>query len=195
MRPDASIRAPDDRSEPFETLFRAHYAPLCDFVYGYVRSREAAQELIQDLFLRLWELRETSDTAPLTTAYLYTAARNRALRYLRHQRVVARWEERAAREAGVPEGRVDEDLHCREVAEAVQGAIDELPERCRLIFTMSRHQELTYGEIAEVLGISVKTVETQMWRALKSLRAKLAPYLGVALAAVNAVDWGTRLTK
>ena len=62
----------------FEALFRAHYAPLCDYVYGYVRSRAVAQELVQDLFLRLWELAPTT-AATLGASYLYTAARNRAL--------------------------------------------------------------------------------------------------------------------
>jgi len=166
----------------FEATFRAHCAGLCEFVYAYVRSREIAQELVQDLFLRLWELQGTATAPPLTKPYLYTAARNRALRYLRHHRVEARWEARAAVEAERAAPGADEELRYGEVAEGAARAIESLPERCRLVFTLSRHQHLTYAEIAKTLDISISTVETQMWRALKILRAKLSPYLLVAIA-------------
>jgi RNA polymerase sigma-19 factor, ECF subfamily len=78
----------------FEALFRTHYAALCDFVYGYVRSRAVAQELVQDLFLRLWE-RVGTPAAALAASYLYTAARNRALGYLRRERARIRDSETA----------------------------------------------------------------------------------------------------
>ena len=94
LQPDDTGPAPEPAS--FEATFRAHCAGLCEFVYAYVRSREIAQELVQDLFLRLWELQGTPTAPPLTKPYLYTAARNRALRYLRHHRVEARWEARTA---------------------------------------------------------------------------------------------------
>jgi RNA polymerase sigma-70 factor (ECF subfamily) len=161
----------------FEALFRAHYGPLCDFVHGYVRSREVARELVQDLFLRLWQRAETPATG-LAAAYLYTAARNRTLRHLRRQRVADRWLERAAPESYTPAAITAEAVHEHELCEALERAVTELPERCRLVFTMSRHQHLSNADIARALGISVNTVEQQMWRALKALRAKLAPYLG-----------------
>jgi RNA polymerase sigma-70 factor (ECF subfamily) len=160
----------------FEALFRAHFGPLCDFVHGYVRSRDVARELVQDLFLRVWERAQTPATT-LAAAYLYTAARNRALRHLRRQRVAARWLEIAAPESCTPAGIAEEAVQERELSEALQRAVAELPERCRLVFTLSRHQHLSNADIARALGISVNTVEQQMWRALKALRARLAPYL------------------
>jgi RNA polymerase sigma-70 factor, ECF subfamily len=168
----------------FEAVFRKHYVELCEFVSGYVRSRDTASELVQDLFLRLWELQGTPNAPPLTRAYLYTAARNRALRHLRHQRVESRWQERASRERQEPSLGADQPLDCEELAAAAERAISELPERCRMIFTLSRRQHLSQAEIAEVLGITVSTVENQMWRALKILRSKLAPYLVLALGVV-----------
>jgi len=180
LQPDDIGPAPEPAS--FEATFRAHCAGLCEFVYTYVRSREIAQELVQDLFLRLWELQGTPTEPPLTKSYLYAAARNRALRYLRHHRVEARWEARAAGEAEEAAPGADEELRYGEVAEAAARAVESLPERCRLVFTLSRQQHLTYSEIAQTLDISVSTVETQMWRALKILRAKLAPYLLLAIA-------------
>jgi len=169
--------APEPEPVSFEAVFRAHYPELCEFVTGYVRSTDIAHELVQDLFLRIWELQGTPNAPPLTKAYLYSAARNRAIKHLRHERVVVRWEERASREAKPSEASAADEVHCRELAEAAGQAIESLPERCRMVYTLSRQQNLSYAEIAQVLGISESTVETQMWRALKHLRTKLAPFL------------------
>jgi RNA polymerase sigma-70 factor (ECF subfamily) len=76
-------------------------------------------------------------------------------------------------------------VEAADLATALARGIDQLPERCRLIFTMSREQDLSYAEIARILGISVKTVETQMGRALKALRSRLAGYLALALTVVS----------
>ncbi len=160
----------------FEALFRTHYAPLCDFVYGYVRSRAVAQELVQDLFLRLWE-RTLTPAGTLAASYLYIAARNRAVGHLRRERVAAAWaKNRSTAARAVPVG-ADEPLCEHELRDALEHAVAALPERCRLIFTLSRYRNLSNAEIARTLGISVNTVEQQMWRALKTLRVKLAPYI------------------
>jgi RNA polymerase sigma-19 factor, ECF subfamily len=171
-------------AETFEVLYRTHYAGLCDLVYGYVRSRDLARELVQDLFLNIWDS-VTSSGAPLPGApYLYTAARNRALRSLRHGKVEARWEARQTPALGDGPSEAESAVAEHELAEAVTAAIRELPERCRLIFTLSRHDHLPNAAIAARLGISVNTVEQQMWRALKALRAKLGPYLLVLTGAI-----------
>jgi RNA polymerase sigma-70 factor (ECF subfamily) len=159
----------------FEALFRTHYAPLCDFVCGYVRSRAVAEELVQDLFLRLWE-RSESPATTLAAAYLYTAARNRAVGYLRRERVATAWAESPAATAALPPS-ADEQLREHDLQAAIERAVADLPERCRLVFTLSRYRSLSNAEIAQALGISVNTVEQQMWRALKTLRDKLAPYV------------------
>lgn len=166
----------------FEALFRTHHAGLCDFVYAYVRSHEVARELVQDLFLRLWE-RADAVPSPITAAYLYTAARNRAIRHIRRERVAARWVERQVHDPApvASSPSADAAVQERELREAIDRIVAGLPERCRLVFTLSRHQHLSNAEIAATLGISVKTVEQQMWRALKVLRVKLAPFLVLLL--------------
>ena len=145
-------------------------------MYGYVRSRAVAQELVQDLFLRLWE-RALTPAGTLAASYLYTAARNRAVGHLRRERVAAAWAKSPSSVARAAPAGADEPLREHEVRDALERAVAELPERCRLIFTLSRYRSLSNAEIAEMLCISVNTVEQQMWRALKTLRAKLAPYL------------------
>jgi RNA polymerase sigma-70 factor (ECF subfamily) len=161
----------------WESAFQAYYVELCEYVLRFVGSAEAAQDLVQDLFLRLWDSRGPRDGNRLTRPYLYVAAKNRALKYLRHRRVVAAWIARAACDE-TPLSDTPEDLCLRgELDAAVQQAIAELPPRCRAIFVLRRREQLSYREIAARLGISLGTVKSQMWRATLRLRAKLAPYL------------------
>ena len=175
--PHRVARATPQSSHSWESAFQAHYVELCEYVLRFVGSAEAAQDLVQDLFLRLWDSRGPRDASRLTRPYLYVAARNRALKYLRHRRVVAAWIARAASEE-IPPSDTPEDLCLLgELDEAVQQAIAELPARCRAIFVLRRREQLSYREIATRLGISLGTVKSQMWRATLRLRARLAPYL------------------
>ena len=175
--PHRVARTTPPSSHSWESAFQAYYVELCEYVLRFVGSAEAAQDLVQDLFLRLWDSRGPRDASRLTRPYLYVAARNRALKYLRHRRVVTAWIARAAGEE-IPPCDTPEDLCLRsELDAAVQQAIAELPKRCRAIFVLRRREQLSYREIATRLGISLGTVKSQMWRATLRLRAKLAPYL------------------
>lgn len=171
------IRAGDERA--LEVVFRAHFRGMSGFVVRYVRSPDVAEELVQDIFLKLWTKREQLAEIETLRTYLFRAARNQALNWLRRQKLERRWqEEQASAEIAEPalqetaEGQATE----QEVAAAVHAAVQRLPPRCREIFMMSRDGGLTYAEIARALEISIKTVETQMGRALKSLRLALAVY-------------------
>ena len=166
----------------FEALFHTQYGALCEYIHTFVRSRDVAEELAQDVFARLWE-RHTRAPVSLAVPYLYTAARNRALTYLRRDRVARNAVEQLARAAAeYPTETVSAEIHADELAVAVEGAIAELPERCRLIFVMSRREGLSYAEIASALDIAVSTVETQISRALKQLRVRLGSFLILSAA-------------
>ncbi len=160
----------------FEALFREYHSPLCGFAYRYVRSSDVAEELVQEVFLDLWERCEEGQQLISPKAYLFTAVRNAAASYLRHQGVAERFEPETVELFMRPEPLPDAELRSRELSAALERAIARLPERCRLVFTLSREQGLTYAEIAKVLAISAKTVENQMGRAYKALRKALAPY-------------------
>lgn len=166
------IRAGD--AAAFEALFHAHHASLCAFAYRYVGARDLAEEIVQEVFLFVWERRETWDVRTSVKNYLLTAVRNAAVSYLRHERVVRRREAETIALFSRSTPTADRELHNTELAGLVQRAVDRLPDRCRLVFTLHREQGLTYVEIAEVLGISPKTVEVHMGRALKGLRKALA---------------------
>jgi len=141
-----------------------------------VRSRAVAEEVVQDVMLELWRRRESlaKDSSP--QAYLFQSTRNRALNHIRHERVERKSEPELMRQtemsASAPSQLVEEEIEV-----ALRTAVSELPDRCREVFELSRTHGLKYAEIATVLGISVKTVEAQMGKALRSLRVKLAPWL------------------
>jgi RNA polymerase sigma-70 factor (ECF subfamily) len=160
------IRRGDEAA--FERLFRAFAPGLCAFGARYVGSREVAEELVQDLFLTLWRKREELAIEGAVSTYLFTATRNRALNHLHRERRTVAWDPAVI-------GRIDDASITGEDSLLelldLQDAIERLPARCRLIFTLSRQQDMSYGEIARSLGLSVKTVEVQMGRALKALRA------------------------
>lgn len=171
----------------FDALVRAHYARLCSFVYRILHSETDAEDVVQGVFSRIWVRQlefDYSDPLP----YLYRAVRNAALTHLRDRRV------RAQRLAAFEPPDADPvpgaaaGMEQSELAGAFRRAVAGLPPRCRTIYTMNREQGLTYAEIARVLGISVKTVETQMGRALRTLRTSLAPYLTLGLALLVAVN-------
>lgn len=150
---------------------------MASFVLRYVRGRDIAEELVQDVFLKFWAKRAGLSDIDALRTYLFRAARNTALNWLRRQKLERRWqeEEAASWEPEAPESTDDESSE-QELAAAVRVAIDRLPPRCREVFILSRDGGLTYAEIARALEISIKTVETQMGRALKSLRVSLASY-------------------
>lgn len=177
--------SPCDAPRAWEAAFAAHYVGLCEYVLRLVGSADAAQDVVHDLFLHLWDTRGPRDAVRLTRPYLYVAARNRALKYLRHRHVADAWVKRAAREETpavlTAEDRCLED----ELEEAVQRAIADLPHRCREIFLLRRRDHRSYEEIAVGLQVSLGTVKSQMWRATVRLKKALTPYLTHAVPAAT----------
>lgn len=162
--------------DAFDAVFRAHYPTLVGVAERIVGERAVGEEVAQDVMLELWRRHETISVDESLRAYLVRAARNRALNHLRHERMKIRTAPRAAGET-VTQAEAPSRLAEEEIQAAVRRAVDGLPERCREVFELSRGQGLRYAEIASVLGISVKTVEAQMGKALRVLRERLAPFL------------------
>jgi RNA polymerase sigma-70 factor (ECF subfamily) len=160
----------------FDAIFREWYPSLVRSAESIVRSRAVAEELVQDVMLELWRRRESLAKESSPQAYLFQSTRNRALNHIRHERVERKSEPELIRqtEMSAPASSL---LVEEEIEVALRAAVAELPERCREVFELSRTHGLKYAEIATVLGISIKTVEAQMGKALRSLRVKLAPWL------------------
>ncbi|MFI5233636.1 MAG: RNA polymerase sigma-70 factor [Gemmatimonadales bacterium] len=172
------VRTGDEAA--FEQLFRGHAAALCAFAFSYVRSRETAEEIVQDLFCWIWEQRFTVEMPHGVRAWLFSAVRNRSLNAVRNSRVEFSIHERLSRDArGRPATAAlpDAELSGRELAAAIGRVVAAMPARCREVFTLVREQHFSHAETSRVLGISPKTVEIHMTRALAILRAELGAWM------------------
>ena len=162
--------------DAFDAIFRAHYPLMVALAERMLRQRAVAEELAQDVMLELWKRRAALSFDVSLRAYLFQSTRNRVLNHLRHEKV-----ERLGRAAAAAEPLVQPRPHTvlteEEIDTAVRAAVETLPERCREVFELSRVQGLRYAEIASLMGISVKTVEAQMGKALRILRERLTPWL------------------
>ena len=165
-------------------LFRSHFAGLCFFAQKYVKDIDTAKEIVQDAFLSLWEKRDTIDIDRQVKSYLTMIIHNKCTNYLRDNRKFDTNILQIENLLDVPEYESTDSLVTGELKVSIESAINELPEKCREIFVMNRYENLKYQEIADKLQISVKTVETQMSKALQHMRLRLAAYLTVLVALV-----------
>ncbi len=155
---------------------------MCFFAQKYVKDFEAAKEIVQDAFLSLWEKRETIDMDRPVKAYLTMIIHNKCTNYLRDNRKFDKNILQIENLTEVPEYESADSMVEEELKEKIDSAIEELPEKCKQIFVMNRYENLKYQQIADQLQISVKTVETQMSKALQHMRIRLAEYLAVIVA-------------
>jgi RNA polymerase sigma-70 factor, ECF subfamily len=177
----ARIRGGDEAA--FEALFRTYYDALYRFAWSYVHERETAEDLVHDVLFRVWERRERWTLTGSLKTYLFSATRNGALDYLRHLGTRRRTAgDPAAAGVTLRLAGADEAVEADEVETAIRRALADLPPRCRQTFLLQRQQELTYDEVARVMGVSPDTVKIQMGRALKALRAALGPLLTIGVA-------------
>lgn len=167
----AGVQAGNERA--FRQLFDAFYERLYAFAAGIVGSKDTAREVVHDVFLKIWERHDDWEIRRSLQAYLYQATRNQALNYAkRHDRRHAHEATMDDRLKPVRKTRrtPEDELRLTELAESIWSAIDDLPERRRTTFVLHRQHDMTYAEVAEVMGVSKKTVEHQMGKALKTLR-------------------------
>lgn len=168
------LRAGDESA--YDAVFRAHYGGLVGLAEALLRSREAAEDVAQDVLLELWRRREALVVTDSVRAYLFRSVRNRALNELRRVKVAKRKEPFVRGESESPAiGALR--LEDAEVDAALAAALAALPDPVRETFVLSRQDGLRYQEIATRLGVSVKTVEARMTKALKELRDRMAPWL------------------
>ena len=158
----------------FEILFKKHYSVLCAYSYGFVADYSLSEDIVQEVFSKLWTDKQEITIDTSIKPYLYSAVRNTALNYIKHQKVKRQYEKVNSDENNYTEQSLDEQLIRKELNAKIQSAVNNLSPERRKIFVMSRMDGLKYKEIAERLDISIKTVENQMGKALASLRKDLS---------------------
>ena len=171
----ARIRAGDESA--FEAMFRAYYDPLCRHVAAYLGSRDAAEDVVQGVFARIWEDRDRWVVSDLGH-YLYAAVRRRAISQVRRIAVRRRAAPLLAEVAGGAGAPPDAEFDAEELWRRLERAIDALPPRTRVAFVLSRREGLSYQQVAARMAISPKTVGVHIGRALAALRNTLPPSVG-----------------
>jgi RNA polymerase sigma-70 factor (ECF subfamily) len=165
-------------STAFESLFASHYSRLFNFCLLYIHQKEAAEEIVSDVFVKCWISRASLNHVLNPEVYLFVAVKNHALNYLKrfsNYRIV-----------GIDEANADQlinslypgkELEKNELFFKMNQAIDSLPRQCRIIFRLIKEDGMKYKEVAEILHISPRTVQTQLVRAIEKLRRVMRPYI------------------
>ncbi|MDD2381303.1 MAG: RNA polymerase sigma-70 factor [Mariniphaga sp.] len=162
--------------EAFRFFFEKYYTELCNLVNLYIHNEIIAEEIVQDIYIYLWEKKGNIHIESSIRAYLLKASKNKSLNYLRNEKIKLNIQDKIHEVANstyeMPSNLLDE----RQLREIIENAVKNLSERCREIYRLSKENDLSYKEIAEKMGISVKTVENHMGIALRKLRNQLRPY-------------------
>jgi RNA polymerase sigma-70 factor (ECF subfamily) len=170
------IRQGDQRA--FQELFNAHYENLCFFAHRYLQDRDSTEDLVQEIFVKIWDKADQIDLKTKIRPYLYSSVRNACLNQIKHEKVK---QEYASSKMSSFSFEHSDSMEVMELEDRIAAAIESLPEKCREVFELSRFAGKKYAEIADELDISVKTVENQMGKALRVLRSELQDYYPLLL--------------
>ena len=167
----------DGDIDSFKYFFDRYYNDLCNFVHVYLHDQSLSEEIVQDIFVYFWENKEKIQINTSVRSFLFSASKFRSLNLLRDTKSQKRIiEEIGKTKSQFPYEEEGSHLDADEFKKILNAAVDQLAPKCREIFLLSKYEELSNKEIAEQLGISVKTVEGQMTIALKKLREYLLPF-------------------
>ena len=173
-----------DDKDNFKSIFKEYFSPLCRLSLHYLGDRSESKEVVQDAFVKLWEIRDRIDTSSNLRNFLFTLVKNNCLNILKRRQILLKnhekikWMEMHHQYESL--SRISDNyMELNELKEKIDIAVRQLPEHCRIVFEMSRFDELKNREIAGKLGISQKTVEAHLTKALKILRVDLKDYLPV----------------
>ena len=172
--------------QAFELIFRKYYVRLCGFANKFIANAAEAEEIVQEVFLNIWAKKDRLKLDDEIKPYLFKSVQNLCFNFIEHQKVIDNYY--SVIEVVYKNQKEDFDTYESVLFTEFQAKVDEaigsLPEECRKIFRMSREDGLKYTEIASKLGLSVKTVETQMSRALSKLKTELKDYLCVLIVSL-----------
>ncbi|WP_236976014.1 RNA polymerase sigma-70 factor [Membranihabitans maritimus] len=176
------------REDEFENLFKENFQSLHSYAFTIIQDQFSAEEVVQTVFLKLWEKRENINFHTSIKAYLYKSVYNYSLNFIRDRKTRKQHSMESMR--NTPSHTKEDENHetTSELMQKIQESLKELPEKCRTVFYLSRFENLKYREIAEKLDISIKTVEVHMGKALKHLRLSLAEYLPLLILILSILN-------
>lgn len=167
------------------TIFDHHYPLLLSDLYRYIPDEDTCKDLAQDVFVELWSRREHLTIHTSLRAYLRRAAINRALNFIKvNRRTLLDSSDDRRDLADTSLSDIGQKNEQENLEKALQQAIQQLPERCRIVFSLSRFEHLSHREISEKLGISVKTIENQITKAMRILRETMLKYPNLSWAVI-----------
>lgn len=169
---DGNQQPNDAGSQEFEQLFKTHFQGLYTYAYTILRDSHLAEEIVQEVFAKFYIRAQRITITTSLESYLYRSVYNESVNYQKHQKAKANYRKFILHRQDWASRPRDSDDYL-ELEAKLQLALDELPEQCRTIFQLSRFEELKYREIAERLGLSIKTVENQLSKALRIMRKRL----------------------
>ena len=167
----------EDNEKAIDLLFDNYYSYLCNIVLRVINDENFAEDIVQEMFMDIWKKRHELNIQMSLRAYLRRAAVNRSLNHLRKQKMKFEDSEEATLsiETEIEDGQAS--LEREELEQRIFQCIDALPSKCKIVFSLSRFEGMSYQEIADQLNISVKTVENQISKALKLLRKTVQSYM------------------
>lgn len=171
--------------QAFELLFRRYYEMLCGFATQFIHDRDLAEDIVQEVFYKLWRNPDNLNSQKNIASYLMRAVRNQGINILDHELIEKKYQQIIlATQTEQSKSNQFDQLQAKELQGKINTAMEKLSPGVREIFELSRNEGLKYKEIAEKLQISIKTVETQMSRALVILRNELKDYIAFVIALI-----------
>ena len=171
----------------FEKVFKQYFKTLQNYAYTILNDLDVAEEMVQNVFLKIWEKREKLPQDANIGSYLYKSVYHESLNWLRHEKVKLSHQQHTFYSMKDETDNAADRIKMKQLEEHLQKALNDLPQQCRTIFQMSRFDEMRYREIANELGISIKTVENQMGKALRLMRLKLVEFLPMMIGLINSI--------
>ena len=175
------MQEPEKKYRLFQETFYKYYEPLCKYAFTIVKEPHSCEDIVQETFLRVWEKKQNLIGSEELTWYLYTAIRNNCLSFLDKRQKTVLGDFNGHEVVEMPGERPSPHTKESDYDTLLKNALDNLPPKCREVFVLSRVSNLTYKQISDSLGISIKTVENQMGKALKILRAYIRQKQGLPI--------------
>jgi len=180
-------RVKNHDKQAFEMLFKKYYLRLCHFAFQYANSMSDAEELVQELFVSIWENRSTIQISTSFKSYLYQSVKNRGLNTVRNKKRRNAHLQILEKPSEQPSA-ADRNIAVKDINERLFNALELLPPKCQRIFQMSRLEGLKHKEIAEKMNIKEKTVENQIGIALRKLKKHFADYLKIMVLFISSTN-------